>query len=54
MNNLISIKTESKNMNVGLMQFDRLLHANKLFHNGVGWEFVSSAVNSRRKDLQVN
>jgi hypothetical protein len=48
MNNLISIKTESKSMSVGFMQFDRLLHANKLFHNGKGWEFVSSAVNSKK------
>jgi hypothetical protein len=48
MKNLIQIKTESKSMNVGLMQFDRLLHANKLWHNGKGWEFVSSAVNSKK------
>jgi hypothetical protein len=54
MKNLIQIKTESKTMNVCLMQFDRLLHQNKLFHNGNGWEFVSAAVNSRRKDLKVN
>jgi hypothetical protein len=47
--NLISIKTESKSMNVGLMQFDRLLHANKLFHNGKGWEFVRL----RRKEKYI-
>jgi hypothetical protein len=31
------------------MQFDRLLHANKLFHNGKGWEFVRL----RRKGLKM-
>lgn len=52
MKNLIQIKTESKTMNVCLMQFDRLLHANKLFHNGNGWEFVSNAFKGRGRGLK--
>ena len=41
---MIQIKAETKMMNVSFIQFDRLLHQDKLFFNQVSeqWQFITS------------